>query len=350
MFVSKKELATGLGLLIITAVVVAGFRWSIIYDSNGISAPEPVSLYLQERTDLPGLINQLEQADVSVNQTHLRWVAQMVGWRTFFPGHYRIDGGGDSYHEFLSKLARGIQDPVSITILPGRMKSRLVESLSSSMQFDSLALQQTLQDTAFLAEQNTTPEGVLGRLYPNTYQVYWTASPETLLKRVLNTFQRTVVDEYRSRLKAIDESMEDILTMASIIEWEAQNDQEKPVISGLYWNRLERDMRLQSDPTINFAVGERRRLHYKDYKVEHPYNTYLHDGLPPGPITNPGLASIKAALFPEEHDYLYMVASPEGSHNFSKTFEEHKEKSAKWRQWLQKQYRIKEQREASGNK
>ncbi len=108
-------------------------------------------------------------------------------------------------------------------------------------------------------------------------------------------------------------------------------------------------MRLQADPTINYVIGERRRILYEDYKIDHPYNTYINSGLPPGPITNPSLSSIEAALYPENHDYLYMVASPDGSHDFSETFEEHKRKSAKWRQWLQEQYRIKRQREQERN-
>jgi UPF0755 protein len=106
-------------------------------------------------------------------------------------------------------------------------------------------------------------------------------------------------------------------------------------------------MRLQADPTVNYAIGERRRLFYEDYRVRHPFNTYRIKGLPPAPINNPALSSIKAALQPEEHDYLYMVAEPgaTGYHVFTKTYAAHKRESRKWTQWLREQYRIKEQRE-----
>lgn len=348
MLFSKKELVTGLVVFLATVLVVAGFRWSILYNSSDISPEEPVHLYLYEKTDLQGVIRELQKEGFTVNQEELEWISDVTLWRTFHAGHYLIERPY-SYHELLSKMARGLQDPVSVTILPGRMEGRVVKAIADKMKFDSLSLHQTIRDSAFLAQEDLYPEQVIGRLYPNTYDLYWNASPEAVLERIFNAFDRAVVNRFKERVEELDRPIEDIITLASIVEWEAHNDEEKATISGLYWNRLNQGMRLQSDPTINFAVGERRRLHYKDYKVDHPYNTYLHDGLPPGPITNPELSSIEAALYPETHDYLYMVASPEGSHEFSKTFEEHKQKSAKWRQWLQEQYRIKEQRESGSN-
>lgn len=343
---SNRELVTGLLVLVITASVVAGFRWSYLYNGSAISSDEPVHLYLDEQTDLAGLTDILVDSGLVEEREEFEWAAKITRWRSFQKGHYLIDRGY-SPSEFLSKLAKGMQDPVSVTILPGRSEARVVDVLASNLKVDSLAIQQTLKDSSFLTEQNLSPREVVGRLYPNTYNLYWTTSPETVIKRILDVFDRTVVQQHQDRLQELDMSVNEILTIASIVEWEANNDDEKKIISGLYWNRLEQGMRLQSDPTINFAVGERRRLHYKDYKVDHPYNTYLIDGLPPGPITNPGMTSIEAALYPGKHDFLYMVASPEGDHVFSRTFEEHKQKSAKWRQWLQEQYRIKEQRESN---
>src|SRR5699024_5296026 len=125
----------------------------------------------------------------------------------------------------------------------------------------------------------------IGYLYPNTFKMYWTISPEEAVKRILEVFDISVVQPNKKRFAELDKTVEEILTLASIVEWEARKQEEKAIISGLYWNRLDRGMRLQADPTVNFAVGERRRLLYQDYEVDHPYNTYLHAGLPPGPIT-----------------------------------------------------------------
>ncbi|MDX1591417.1 MAG: endolytic transglycosylase MltG, partial [Balneolaceae bacterium] len=106
-----------------------------------------------------------------------------------------------------------------------------------------------------------------------------------------------------------------------------------------------RGMPLQADPTVLYALGERRRLLFEDYQYQHPYNTYLYRGLPPGPITNPDEASINAVLNPEDHGYYYMVATPDGTHRFSRTFEEHRQASDEWRRWIREQYRIRDQRE-----
>lgn len=341
---SHNELIFGLLLLFLTTFVVAESRWSRLYNELSISADKSAHLYLDKRTDLTELTNILRDSSLIANPAEFRWAAQIFGWNRFRQGHYLVKDGV-SYDAFLSKLARGIQDPVSVTILPGQTKANIVESVAEDLQFDSLAFHQTITDSALLAEVNVQPKDVIGRLFPNTYSVYWTTPPEAFFKRILNEFQKSVVAAHKERFQKLDRSVDEIVTLASIVEWEANGNEEKPIISGLYWNRLDRGMRLQADPTVNYAVGERRRLLYEDYRTEHPYNTYLHRGLPPGPITNPSLSSIKAALYPEEHNYLYMVASPDGDHAFSETFEEHKRKSEKWRQWLQKQYKIKRQRE-----
>lgn len=327
-----------------TTFFVAESRWSRLYNGHAVAADKPVDIFLRERVNLDKLTDLLADSSLIRDPEEFRWAAQLLGWNRFREGHYRVDHDF-SYQQFLSKLARGIQDPVSVTILPGKSKKQIVASVSRQMQFDSLAFHRAITDSSFLATLNVDTEDVIGRLYPNTYSAYWTASPQSFFKRILREFDRAVVSAHRQRLNEIKYSVDEIVTLASIIEWEAESDSEKATISGLYWNRLDRGMRLQADPTVNFAIGERRRLLYEDYRVQHPYNTYIHRGLPPGPITNPSLSSITAALYPEDNDYLYMVASPDGSHAFSETFAEHKRKSKKWRQWIQKQYRLKRQQE-----
>jgi len=339
---SRDELIFGFLLLFLITFLVAESRWSRLYNEQAISSDETVHIYLEDRTNIDELAKILADSSLVKNKRELLWAAKLLGWQRFREGHYQVQDGF-TYDAFLSKLARGIQDPVSVTILPGQSMGRIAGAVASQLQFDSLAFHQTLTDTTFLARENLQPSDVIGHLYPNTYSTYWTARPQSFFQRIQDEFQRSVVDPNRQRLKELDRSVNEILTLASIIEWEAKSEDEKAKISGLYWNRLDQGMRLQADPTVNYAVGERRRLLYEDYRTDHPYNTYLYRGLPPGPITNPSQGSIQAALYPEDHNYLYMVASPDGTHAFSRTFEEHKRKSEKWRQWIQKQYRIKRQ-------
>ncbi|SHE38359.1 UPF0755 protein [Fodinibius roseus] len=343
-FFSGIELILGLIVLLAAAFLVAESRWSRLYEKPALTAEESVVLYFSEQTDRKGLVRTLNEKDILRSEEELDWALQTLRWTTFKEGRYQLQEG-ISYEEILSKIGNGIQDPMRVTILPGQPKSRFIRKVSEAFRFDSTALKQTLSDSSLLARAGVDTQGVIGRLYPATYDFYWTAPPEEVIMRMLDTFEDQIITEFEERFKELDKSVGEIITMASIIEWEANLESEKDTISGLYWNRLERGMRLQADPTVNYAVGERRRLLYKDYETDHPYNTYIHSGLPPGPITNPSKSSIRAALFPSDHDYLYMVASPDRNHGFSETYSEHQRKSAEWREWLQEQYRIKRERE-----
>lgn len=347
-FINRNELIIGVFLFLIITFLIAGSRWSRLNNGQAIFSNSEVHLYLSEPTNLSDLAVMLKDLSLVDDKEELKWAASIFGWKRFQQGHYLVDDSF-TYDNFLSKLARGIQDPVSVTILPGRTLGDITQKVSKQMKFDSLSFHQTITDTILLKKWGVEQKDVIGRLFPNTYSVYWTISPDSFFERIMTEFDKAVVEQHKQKLDELNYSVDEIVTMASIIEWEAQNKDEKTTIGGLYWNRLERGMRLQADPTVNFAVGERRRLLYDDYQVDHPYNTYLYRGLPPGPITNPDIASIEAALYPAEHDYLYMVATPEGEHAFSRTFEEHKRKSAKWRRWLQEQYRIKRMNERNAN-
>lgn len=328
-------------LILFLAVVsaVAGSRLLRLNNPEAIHVDKTKHLYLEEKADFSRLSYLLtDSLQVAGNEEELAWAANILGWRTFQPGHYQISEGY-SYNEFLSKLAKGLQDPISLTIVPGQSKSRILSFLANRMRFDSAAVHAALQDTGFLKSNRVPPDKLIGYLFPATYDLYWTQTARQTFGRIFGEFDRQVIEQYRSRANELDMTMNEVLSLAAIIEWEAIHNDEKPMISGLYWNRLERGMLLQADPTVNYAVKEKRRLYYKDYKVNHPYNTYIHKGLPPGPITNPSLSSIHAALYPEDHDYIFMVARPNGYHAFSKTYAEHQRKSAEWRQYLREQSR-----------
>ncbi|MEO1022045.1 MAG: endolytic transglycosylase MltG [Bacteroidota bacterium] len=344
-------LVTKSDVLIATIVLLISF--SLVYGSRVIRYSteyavifyEPTELILTEKTALDDLINLLKEKDTDFKEEEFYWVSRMEGWRYFTRGRYLLEGAY-SYEIILSKLARGIQDPKSVVVLPGQTEERLIANLANEFWFEENELRELLSDSVWLSQYGIEMNQVSGRLFPDTYLMYWTSTPQTVIQRMLTEYEKSVLSPYQSVMDSLELTADEINTMASIIEWEYKYEEEKTTISGLYWNRLKRGMPLQADPTVNYAVGERRRLLFEDYQFEHPYNTYLNAGLPPGPITNPSLSSIKAALFPENHRYLYMVANPEGGHVFTRTFEEHKIESEKWRRWLQKQYRIKRQRES----
>ena len=341
----KKEIAILWIIFLIVAISVFASRTYRLYYPGTIYSEYGTVIFLYEQSSLEQLAAEAATFGIELDGNELIWAGHTLGWRSFRPGRYEISGKL-SYERFLSKLSRGLQDPARITILPGMDSARLSRSLSVQLRADSLSFKSIFTDTSDVAgETGLTGEVLFSRMIPNSYDFYWTTSPGNVVKRILSEFNRTVAENLADEIENHPLTLDEIVILASIVEWEARHNEEKPRISGLYMNRLNRNMMLQADPTVNYALGERRRLLFEDYRVDHPYNTYRIQGLPPGPITNPDLRSILAVLRPEDHDYLFMVATPEGTHRFSRTFEEHRRASEEWRRWLREQYRIRDQHE-----
>ena len=163
-----------------------------------------------------------------------------------------------------------------------------------------------------------------GYLFPNTYQFPDGAAPQLIIQIMLDEFERRWTAEFTEEAKALGFSKHEIITLASIIEAEARVPDERPLVSAVFHNRLRRGWKLQADPTALYGLGNPDRPpRAADLRVDSPYNTYLYKGLPPGPICNPGMASILAALRPDSVDYMYFVAIGDGRHHFSKTLREH---------------------------
>jgi UPF0755 protein len=168
---------------------------------------------------------------------------------------------------------------------------------------------------------DTTLEGYL---FPDTYEVNKDIGEKDIIKIMLRRFENIFNADFVSRARELRLSVHEVITLASIIEREAKVDDERPLISSVFHNRLKIGKLLQSCATVQYALGERKEtLLFKDLEIDSPYNTYKVPGLPPGPISNPGEASIKAALFPAETDYLYFVSNGDGTHTFSRTYGEH---------------------------
>ncbi|MDR9419681.1 endolytic transglycosylase MltG [Gracilimonas sp.] len=342
--IDKTELLTALLAFILIAGTVLGTRLYNLSSNSAVHFEEQTEILFSELSILAELENILSEHQIEYDAVELEWAANILGWRRYQRGRYVFEGSY-SYNSFLSKMTKGIQDPTSVVVLPGSTLERLSSSVAPKFYFDTEDFLAVFEDSTYLAEKGLNTEQLFGRMLPETYLMYWTSSPKDVVNKILREFDRSITEEYLETAEELGYSFDEILTMASIVEWEAKNEDEKTKISGLYWNRLERGMRLQADPTVNFALGERRRLLFEDYQYDHPFNTYLIDGLPPGPITNPSLSTIEATLNPDNHDYLYMVANPDGGHIFTETFREHQIESEKWRIWLREQLRIKRQNE-----
>src|SRR5699024_1249560 len=158
-------------------------------------------------------------------------------------------------------------------------------------------------------------QSLVGYLFPSTYEVYKAADEREIINKMLARFEKIYNDQIKDKIDELDLDLNEIVIMASLVEREARKEGERALIAGVYYNRLDIDMKLQCDATVQYALGKRKdRLFTSDLKVDSPYNTYLHHGLPIGPISSVGEASIKAALYPEDSDYLCYVARDDGNH------------------------------------
>lgn len=223
---------------------------------------------------------------------------------------------------------KGFSEVIRFTIPEGyeirMIIDKLVElSLGSREKYEEL-LKEADFDYSFIDGITRTEGKLEGYLFPDTYEVYKNSSEKEILDKMLKRFDEVFTDEYKKRAQELHMSIDEVITLASIIEREAKIDEDRKIISSAFHNRLKNNMFLQSCATIQYILKERKEvLLYKDLEIESPYNTYKNPGLPPGPIASPGLKSIEAALYPADTEYLYFFAKDDGSHVFSKTFKEH---------------------------
>lgn len=244
-------------------------------------------------------------------------------------GQYRL-GPGMSPAEIMDKLARGDVVRYTITIPEGLTVEQIAALLDEKGFTDKEEFLKAARDVEkvrdYLPPELKTIEPLEGYLFPDTYTVTAETAPADLVDVMLDRLEEVLTDQFRARAEQLGLSIHQLLTLASIIEREARVPDERPTISAVYHNRLRIGMKLDADPTVRYALGKiDGPLLWKDLEVDSPYNTYRNPGLPPGPIANPGLASIQAALYPADVKYLYFVARGDdsGGHLFATTLTEH---------------------------
>ena len=261
--------------------------------------------------------------------------------RLYPSGNFELKKGW-SNKQIISKLRSGIQESKTITFNNVRTITELMGPMSSEIGLDSTRLINYFSDSIILQGLGYTKETILTLFIPNTYQVYWDISLEKLSKRMQNEHKLFWdKNDRKAKAESIGFSEKEVYTLASIVEKESLLASERPIIAGLYLNRLKNGIPLQADPTVVFANGDfgLRRVLNKHLAYDSPYNTYKHAGLPPGPIYMPSIESIDAVLNPAEHDYLFMCAKPGygTQHAFAKTNRGHARNARKYHKWLSEQ-------------
>ena len=291
-------------------------------------------VYIDRDDTTDSIYNKVKQAGKANNLTGFRWLANLkkLG-QNIHTGRYPIQPSDNAYHVF-SRISRGRQEPLNLTIGSVRTLDKLARSIGKQLMIDSAEIARQLFDTTFQAKMGYNPQTIPCLFIPETYQVYWDMSVDELFQRIQKEHTRFWNKERLAQATAIGMTPEQVCTLASIVEEETNNNTEKPMVAGLYINRLHAGMPLQADPTIKFALQDfaLRRISNENLRVNSPYNTYTNTGLPPGPIRIPSAKGIDSVLNHTKHDYIYMCAKEDfsGTHNFAANYQDHMANARKY--------------------
>lgn len=317
------------------AVLMTGgiFAWRAWYDRKLPNFTGTAEIYVYPAMDASDVMDALKAEGIVRNKASLvrAFKAESLmpygtGSARPAPGHYTVSSSCSSM--YVARMFRnGWQTPVNL-VLSGtiRLRSTLARKISRQMMMDSLTVMSALRDSALLAGYGFTAENVLGLFIPDTYQVFWTDSMRVVLDKQKAAYDAFWTEENRAKAKAQGLTEMEAVTLASIVKGESNYVPEYPMIAGVYLNRLHIGMKLQADPTVAFCYDYTLNRILKSHtKVDSPYNTYMHYGLPPAPICSPGREAMNAVLNPEGAKDLYFCASPDfnGSHLFASTYSEH---------------------------
>jgi UPF0755 protein len=323
--------------------VVAGTPEAVLQDEPSIPAlPTPsgsdvVSIEVRSGLGVGGIAKRLEEAGVIRSGRLFLILTSLMGVEgKMVAGSYEFDRGMPTL-QVIGRLRAGITMPLTVTVPEGLRSEEVAllmerEGIVSAEDFRR-ALASGEYDFDFLAEL-PAGTGLEGYLFPATYGFSRAVAAEEVARRMLTAFDEQVTPELRQAMQANGLTLHEGVTLASIVEREAVQPDERPLIAGVFLNRLRLGMPLGADPTVQYALAGdpqsverfgfwKQGLTLEDLEVESPYNTYVNGGLPPGPIANPGLDSLEAVAHPAETGYLYFVAREDGSHVFAETLEEH---------------------------
>jgi len=309
-----------LGFMIVSIVA---FQGTIVFWPQD-NRFESVQIDIPKGASLLSISNSLKNQHILTNEKTFLMAVKLLGHETNFPAGKFTLLEPKTNLRIIKQLVTGKSILKKVTLLEGWTMKKIAGVLESELGFNKMDILSICKNQIFIKNQGIPSKTLEGFLFPETYFFQESDSPEEILSQLTKEYKNNVPEALKNRADSLGFSELEMITLASIIEGEAIYNSERSTISAVYHNRLKLGMKLQADPTIQYIIKDSpRRLLNKDLKIDSPYNTYLHNGLPPAPVNNPGKASILAALFPEENEFLYFVARGDGYHTFSKTQEEH---------------------------
>ncbi len=299
-----------------------------------------IKFFVQSRWNFNSLLRELTELGYLSDSSSFRWVSDYKKYsQNVKPGKYLITDGMNNNQ--LVNVLRSKNEPLRLVVRSLRTKAELVSAVSKVLEVDSTELTKLINNEGYCQRYGLSTKAIFTLFIPNTYEFYWNTSAEEFIERMAREFKRFWTQERIDKASKLGLSQTEVSTLASIVQSEqAAHTDERPVVAGLYLNRLRKGMRLESDPTLIHAIGDFtiKRVLNVHKQVESPYNTYKYVGLPPGPILLPETSSIEAVLNAKEHNYIFMCAKEDfsGYHNFSASYREHINNAKRYQRALNK--------------
>jgi len=323
-----------LQFLLVLCGILFAVAYVLFWLPNDPADPAGTVITVSRGASFSAVVDSIDQKGILRNAAALRTAGRLLGLtREIKVGKYLFSGPVSNYR-ILKDLHEGRSRIISrVTIPEGRRLEWIASKFAREIGVREDVMLRLFRDSAEVARRGFDGSTFEGYLMPDTYAFYWQTNEEDILDRLVRQFREFYADSLVQRQRELRLSLRQVVTFASIVEAESGIGDERPVIAGVYWNRLKKHMRLEADPTIQYALPDGpRRLTYRDLNINSPYNTYRRYGLPPGPINNPGRASILAVLYPSNHRFLYFVARGDGGHRFSESYAQHLSAVRQYRQ------------------
>ena len=341
---SLKKIITIAAVVLITLLMIYGFvLLNQIFSANTKFEDKEVYVYVPTDSKYEDVQKILAPYVEKMDRFDL--VANKRGYDdNVIPGRFLLTKGMNSYA--LVKTMR-LNSAVKLAFNNQERVEDLAGRVGSQIEADSVSLLKSFKDSIFLKENGFNEDNVIAMFIPNTYEIYWNTTAVKFRDKMIKEYRNFWTKERIAKADKQGLTPVEATTLASIVHKESVKKDERPRIAGVYLNRLRAGMPLQADPTVIFAMKKKsndfeqviKRVFYNDLTMNHPYNTYMNTGLPPGPIAMPDITALEAVLNPEKNDYIYFCASVErfGYHEFAVTLEEHNKNAKKYSEWINSQ-------------
>lgn len=336
----NKRITWGILTILLLGGIFGYFKYSRIVSPNVPEKLENSIIIIPTNSSFEDVVNILYTNNQIIDTVSFREVSEMMNYKknVIRSGRYKINPSW-SNRSLIGHLRAGNQEPVNLVLTHGWELADVAGKASKFIESDSTSLINLFKNENYIKQFGYNRETLMSLFIPNTYEFYWDTNEKEFFERMIKEHKRFWNSNNRlSKAKKLELTSEEVYTLASIVEREISRDEEKRRVAGLYLNRIKIGMKLDADPTAKFATKDFKatRILYKHIRFDSPYNTYLHRGLPPGPISMASITSIDAVLNSEEHNFYYMCVDPNnlGYHLFAESITEHNKNARKYHRWL----------------